>query len=59
MFKVGMKIHTVRKLMEKLSCWNFIKQKDFDTGELNLIYYNGTDTLCFYFDKNKRLIKAI
>lgn len=59
MFKTGTKIHTIKNKMKKLSWIKFHAQLNFDTGETNLIYYNGVETLCFYFDEHKRLIKAV
>lgn len=59
MFRNGMTINTVKKKMKKLSYWNFFEQKDSITGETNLVYYDGAETLRFCFGKNKKLIKAI
>ena len=55
MFKIGM---TITKVMEKMQnrYWcKFHQRIDFENGCTNLIYYNGDDTICFYFDEDGRL----
>ena len=56
MFKTGMTIVKVMKKMRKLYWCKFHKRIDFENGCTNLIYYNGDDTICFYFGNNGRLI---
>lgn len=59
MFRTGMTIQTIMKKIEKLSWIKFVERVDFESGETNLIYYNGNNTICFYFDNNKRLDKIL
>ena len=59
MFRTGMTIQTIMKKMEKLSWIKFAERINFESGETNLIYNNGDNTICFYFDNNKRLVTVI
>lgn len=60
MFKSGMSITTITEKMKRLSWFKLAKRIDFKSGTTNLIYNNdNNDTLCFYFDENKRLIDVI
>lgn len=60
MFKSGMSIATITEKMKRLSWFKLAKRIDFESGATNLIYNNdNNDTLCFYFDENKRLIDVL
>ena len=60
MFKSGISITTITEKMKRLSWFKLAKRIDFKSGVTNLIYNNdNNDTLCFYFDENKRLIDVI
>lgn len=56
MFRTGMTIQTITEKMKRFTWIKFSKRIDFVNGETNLIYQNGNDTICFYFDSNKHLV---
>lgn len=56
MFKQGASIKTVKKKLSSLPWLTFKEERNFPTGEVNLYYDNGDDTVIIYFDENKKYI---